>query len=223
MTVFMVSADGKEGKSCACAVQLFQLMSDKCTTGKRLCISLFSFSCLLRKPSVCEFFLRLFLIIGTFTKLCARHQKMKFISSAFQDGILRAEDPFVSSLFISSRRHCVRSGRHLIVIWWCALINKKQSFWSKTASCCFSPPLSLSLTERWNFSQFADWKATICLCVFMERGHFTVSRDPPTYQDTNTSKQSSVLVNRLYFIYISRSSVPRALFNTTAFLWNIPL
>lgn len=69
--------------------------------------SRFSFICLLKEPSACKLLLWLFLIIVAFSKLGARHQKMKFISSAFQDGILRGRRFFCFQPFYFFKGHCV--------------------------------------------------------------------------------------------------------------------
>lgn len=68
--------------------------------------SMFSFICLLKEPSACKLLLRLFLIIVAFSKL-RPHQKMKFISSAFQDGILRGRRFFCFKPFYFFKGDCV--------------------------------------------------------------------------------------------------------------------
>lgn len=159
----------KRGKVVPALSNFSSLCQTNAQSGSDYAFLCFLFSCLLKKPSVCEFLCDSFQLLVHLQNLCARHQKMKFISCAFQEGILRAEDPFVSSLFISSRRHCVRSGRHLIVIWWCALINKKQSFWSKTASCFFFPlSLSLWLKGETSLSLQTERPPSVCVCSWRE-------------------------------------------------------
>lgn len=69
--------------------------------------SMFSFICLSKEPSACKPLLWLFLIIVAFSKLGARHQKKKFISSAFQDGILQGRRFFCFKPFYFFKGHCV--------------------------------------------------------------------------------------------------------------------
>lgn len=69
--------------------------------------SMFPFICLLNEPSACKPLLWLSLIIVAFSKLGAWHQKMKFISSAFQDGILRGRRFFCFKPFYFFKGHCV--------------------------------------------------------------------------------------------------------------------
>lgn len=115
---------------------------------------------------------------------------------------------------------CLQNRRHLIVIWWCVLINKTQSFWSKTASLLFLPISFFSVTERWNFSQFAELKGHhLFVCVHGERALYCQPR--PSSLSGYKHIETSLLMTLLSFIWTGRSSVQKALHTKHCFRFPI--